>query len=66
MRNRYKAVVSGNPNYHPFEAQGGVYGRTMQSDTTILYQWHNYITGQSTFAAPPRTPARRAILPPRP
>ena len=56
LNDRYKAVATGNPNYHSFEIGGDVYKRANESNTAILYQWHDYITGQSTFAALPADP----------
>lgn len=48
LQDRYDAVVENDPNF--FSTHGDVYGRAMQSDTRILYQFFN---GYKDFAAPP-------------
>ena len=49
LQDRYDAVVENDPNF--FSTHGDVYGRAMQSDTRILYQFFN---GYKDFAPPPR------------
>ena len=51
LGDRYDAVVENDPNFH--SPLGDVYGRAMQSDTRILYQ---FFDGYKDFAAPPADP----------
>ena len=51
LQDRYDAVVENDPSF--FSTHGDVYGRAMQSDPTILYQFFN---GYKDFAPPPADP----------
>lgn len=51
LQERYEAVAENDPNYA--SPRGDVYGRAMQSDTTILFQ---VFSGYKDFAAPPADP----------
>lgn len=53
LQDRYDAVVENDPNF--FSTHGDVYGRAMQSDTRILYQFFN---GYKDFAPPPADPGK--------